>query len=50
MEAEDPALARLVVGWLAENVIITASPADCLLGIEPSYPPGPGYVATVSEP
>jgi hypothetical protein len=48
-EAEAPPLAESVVTWLAENAIIAATPADCVLGSGPGYSPGPGYTTAVSE-
>ncbi len=49
-EAEARALAASVVGWLADSGIITGQQADCVLGGEAGYPPGPGYGAAVTEP
>lgn len=49
-EAEAPELAASVVGWLTREGIIEAEPADCVLGAESGYPPGPRYTAAVTEP
>lgn len=49
-EAEAPALAASVVSWLTREGIIAAEPADCVLGAELGYPPGPCYTVAVTEP
>lgn len=50
-EAEAPALAASVVNWLTREGIIAAKPAaECVLGAEFGYPPGPRYTAAVTEP
>jgi hypothetical protein len=49
-EAEAPEQAASVVSWLTREGIISAEPADCVLGAESGYPPGPRYTAAVTEP
>jgi hypothetical protein len=49
-EAEAPALAASVIGWLRDARIIAGQPADCVLGADAGYPPGPRYVAAVTSP
>jgi hypothetical protein len=49
-ETEAPELAASVVAWLAREGIIAAEPADCVLGAESGYPPGPRYTVAVTEP
>ena len=49
-EAEAPALAASVVGWLGDSGIITGEQAGCVLGAAAGYPPGPGYAAAVTDP
>ena len=50
VEAEAPALAASVIGWLAGAGIIAGDPADFVLGTGRGYPPGPHYAATVTRP
>lgn len=47
-EAEAPALAALVIGWLAIADVIAGDPADCVPGTDPGYPPGPHHAAAVT--
>jgi hypothetical protein len=49
-EAEAPEFAAAVVDWLTGEDIIAAEPADCVLGAESGYPPGPRYASAVREP
>jgi hypothetical protein len=49
-EAEAPALAASVIGWLAGAGIIAGGPADRGLGTGPGYPAGPRYAAAVTRP
>jgi len=49
-EDQAAGLAASVVSWLAHEGIIAAQPADCVLGAESGYPPGPRYTAAVTEP
>ncbi len=48
-QTEAPALAAAVIGWLSGAGIIAAGPADCVLGDEPGYPPGPRYATAVTD-
>jgi hypothetical protein len=50
IEDEAPGRAALVVDWLTREGIIAAEPANCVLGAESGYPPGPRYAAAVTEP
>jgi len=38
------------VSWLAAEGVIMAESADCVLGAESGYPPGPRYAAAVTGP
>lgn len=49
-ETEAPELAASVVSWLTREGVIAGEPADCVLGAESGYPPGPRYTAAVTEP
>lgn len=49
-EDEAPGLAAAIVAWLASDGIIAAEPADCVLGADFGYPPGPRYTTAVTEP
>ena len=50
VEAEAPALASSVIGWLAGAGIIAGDPADFVLGTGRGYPPGPHYAVAVTRP
>lgn len=50
VEAEAPALAASVIGWLAGTGIIAGDPADFVLGPGRGYPPGPHYATTATRP
>ena len=49
-EAEAPALAADVIGWLSGAGIVGAEQADCVLGAAAGYPPGRCYAAAVTTP
>ena len=49
-EDEAAGLAASVVSWLTQEGIIAAEAANCVLGAESGYPPGPRYTAAVTEP
>lgn len=49
-EDEAPGLAAATVAWLVGGGIIGAEPADCVLGADCGYPPGPRYASALTQP
>jgi len=48
-EAEAPALAEAIVRWLAGTGVIMNDAADCVLGADAGYPPGPNFRAVTAR-
>lgn len=49
-QVEAPGLAASAISWLVDGGIIADDRADCVLGAESGYPPGPRYAAAVTAP